>query len=270
MIEIILAIALFSTALAGLWDLKTTEVPDQIPAVMIISGISYWFIEAASSGNYEPLLFSIAAGSMLLVIGLALYKKGQWGGADAWILAAIGYMIPFYNSELFIISYIFNFFVISAAYMIIYALLLGFFHKNVLSFLKADLRKNKRYFLIPFAALALFAALTFYFISLGYAVNTAAPLQIFAALFLLLLFWRYAKVVEEKVFKRRIPTSRLKAGDVLEEMNWVGLTKQQVASIRKRKKYVVIKEGVRFVPVFFLTLLATLLFGNLLFLFLGI
>jgi len=269
MLEIIV-ISLFMTALAGLWDLKTTEVPDQIPAIMMIAGISYWFINGAVTDNFMPLAYSLAIGTVLLAAGLVLYKKGQWGGADAWILGAIGYTFPFYNGSLFILPYIMNFFVVSAAYMVVYAVILGIKNRYVFPIFIKDLKKNRKIFLLPLGFLAFIVALTLYTVSLGFAASLSVPLQIFVIVLLLTVFWRYGKVIEERVFKKKIPVSRLRPGDVLEEMNWVGLTKKQVASIRKKRKFVTIKEGVRFVPVFFLTLAVTLLYGNLLFLFVGL
>jgi len=43
----------------------------------------------------------------------------------------------------------------------------------------------------------------------------------------------------------------------------VGLSDSQVHRLRSSKKYVTIKDGVRFVPVFAITLVVTLLFGNM-------
>lgn len=269
MLEIVL-LALGLTAVAGLWDLKTTEVPDEIPAIMIISGIAYWLVSASVTGNFEPLIVSLAVGSILLAAGLLLYKTGQWGGADAWVLAGVGYTIPLLGGALFIVPYIMNFFIVSAAYMVLYAIAVGLRHRDVFPLFIADLRKNRRIFLLPLAFLFFLLALSVFLAMQGLRVRAFPAIEIFSILLFLTAFWRYGKVIETNVFRRRIPASRLKEGDVLEGMNWVGLTKRQVARLKQSKKYVTIKEGVRFVPVFFLTLVATLLWGNLLFLWLGI
>ncbi len=269
MFDIIL-LALLLTAVAGLWDLKTTEVPDELLAVMVVSGVSYWLISASITSDVYPLFVSLAIGSVLLALGLLLYKKGQWGGADAWILAAVGYMIPLYAGALFIIPYIMNFFIISAAYMIVYSFALGLKNRYVFHIFAKDLKKNRKILLIPFAFLAFFLSLNYVTASLGYVTRAFPVVEMFALLLFLTVFWQYGKAVEKHVFRKRIPVSQLKPGDVLEDMRWVGLTRRQVASIKKKKSHVVIKEGVRFVPVFFLSLVATLLWGNVLFLILGI
>ena len=260
MIEIII-LAVILTAIAGLWDLKTTEVPDHLLYAMIAIGAVYWAANWLLTGDVTSLAISLLVGSLLLALGLVMYKKGQWGGADAWILAAIGYMIPFYNGEIFIIPYLLNFVIVSIVYSAIYAITVGIMHRDVFQHVKADL-KEKRTILIgvPSALLALTII-----VALTRPLFTTLFFNLFILFTLLIVFWRYAVVLEARVFKKKIPTSRLKVGDVLDKGNWVGLTERQVRNIRKHKRYVVIKDGMRFVPVFAIALVLTLLFGNLFF-----
>ena len=79
--------------------------------------------------------------------------------------------------------------------------------------------------------------------------------------------WRFEKSVENVGFKRKIRLSELKEGDVLDDSKlWEGLTKKQVKEIKKSgKKYVVIKDGVRFAPVFAFALLMTIFLGDIVF-----
>ncbi len=261
MIELIaLATALLGSAIAGIWDLLTTEVPDEIPALMISFGVFGWYASALTTGNFLPLFYSLAFGTLILAAGWLLYKKGHWGGADAFILAAIAYVMPVYNGRLLLADYLLNFLAVSSAYMIIYALALGAARREVFGYLAEDIRKNIRMLAIilsAFAVPALFLAYS------GYA----SGINMFAAAALITLFWRYAHVIEQKIFRKRIPSSELKAGDVVEDMIWRGITEEEIAKIRKSKKYVVVKEGIRFVPVFSITLLVTVLYGNVFFAF---
>ena len=73
------------------------------------------------------------------------------------------------------------------------------------------------------------------------------------------------------MFKKKISTKKLREGDVLAEKAgdfsgklWIGLTKNQVEELKKSKKTVTIKEGVCFVPSFFLGIAGTALWGNVL------
>ncbi len=264
MLEIVIAV--IGSVIAGAWDLKTTEVPDEIPVLMVSLGIFLWFITALN-GNSAPFVLSSVAGTIVLALGLLLYKHGKWGGADAWIFAAVLYLIPVYNSRIFVLDYIPNLVWVSALYTVIYAVALGIMNKRVLRNFVDDVKDNAAAVIgLPAAAFAGFALFAY---SLGVAYSARSSLLIiFVLMILLALFWRYARVIENKVFTRRIPTKQLKPGDVLQEMIWRGLTPDEVAKIKKSKKFVTIKEGMRFVPVFPIALIVTLLYGNLMFWFL--
>ena len=70
--------------------------------------------------------------------------------------------------------------------------------------------------------------------------------------------------MEEIGFKKRIPISELKVGDVpVDYKVWEGITEKELKKIKRSgRKYIWIKEGVRFAPAFPLALLFTLFFGD--------
>lgn len=257
----IIGFAFVLTAIAGYFDLRTTEVPDEIPALLIAVSVFFWYINWAVTGNVFPLFVSIVGGSVLLSIGLLLYNTGQWGGADAWLLAGVAYALPLLNGSIFIIDYLFNFFLVTIVYMVLYAISLGIIHGKIFQLFCKDLKKS---WLVVFSiplAYALFVSIMAFFGFFNHSLIIILIVVVFMT-----LFWRYARVIEQHVFRKRIPASELKVGDVLLDSKWVGLTKDEIGHIRKRKKQVVIKEGVRFVPVFAITLLVTVLWGNVFFL----
>jgi len=256
MLEIILLL-LIGLIIASLWDLKTTEVPDEIPYLLIIVGIFYWLIIGSASNDFTNLFYSLTIGSLLLAFGLLLYKLGKWGGADAWLLAAIGYTIPLHNNQIFMAGFILNFLVVATAYTVIYTLIIGLMNRESFSYLREDLRRNYKIFFIPLA----FLSFPVYLYSRGVFLTSSLIPSV--SIFLLLIFWRFAVNIERKIFTRKISSSKIKEGDVLEEMVWRGLTDQEVERIKKNRKYVTIKEGIRFVPVFPITLVVTLIYGTL-------
>jgi prepilin signal peptidase PulO-like enzyme (type II secretory pathway) len=79
------------------------------------------------------------------------------------------------------------------------------------------------------------------------------------------LLWKFVKVVEEVGFKKKIPVSQVRIGDVpLDFKVWEGVTEKDLAKIKKSgKKYIWIKEGVRFAPAFPLALLFTIFYGDI-------
>ena len=234
---------------------------------MIVLGISLLFVEAAMTENFYPLFISLATGTVVLFLGLLNYKRGGWGAADAWIFAAIIYAIPIFNSRLFIINFFFNFMIVAAVYTIVYSIALGIKNRFVFSYVSKAAKKQMK---IVLGAPVIFSVLVSALLLIRGVFSVIVPALSFVVVLLAMLFWVYAKSVENHVFVRKIPTSKLKAGDVLDDMIWKGLTEEEVMKIRKTKKFVSIKDGVRFVQVFPITLVVTLLLGNMLFMILGV
>jgi Flp pilus assembly protein protease CpaA len=270
-----LATAFIGSTLAGIWDLKTTEVPDQIPYVMIAIALIFYGIQSYLEWNYWPIVSSLTAGLTLLGLGFAMYYLGQWGGGDAKILSAMGFLLPTAPLPVktffpFPASYLINVFLVGAMYMLVYAFIMAMLNKKIiLGFLK-DMKANSK--IISLGSICLFA--TFLVINLyliktfdlvynipSLIANSILPLILTIVLYVI---WRFAKVVEDVGFKKKIPISELKVGDVLLESKlWEGLTEKDLKKIKASgKRFVYIKEGVRFAMSFPLALLFTLYFGD--------
>lgn len=271
---ILLLAALVGSALAGIVDLKTTEIPDWIPHTMIGMGIAGNAAISILTGSYESIGLSLAFGIGFLAFGFFLYYTGQWGGGDAKILSSIGFLLPqlSINKSIFPfpLGFFFNVFFVGAVYMIGYTIILALSNKKIIENFLWRLKGSVKELvyltvsIVAIIALAGFLAIKkLEFIELNQiAFFGSSILGISIFMFLL---WKLTKSVEEVGFKRRIRISQLKEGDVLEDSKiWEGLSKKEVEKIKKSKRgYVIIKEGVRFAPTFFLALLATLLFGDI-------
>lgn len=274
-----LATAFVGTGIAAIWDLKTTEVPDQLPYAMIAIALLLFGYQSFVEWNYKPILYSAVAGLGFLAFGYVMYYLGQWGGADAWILSAIGFLLPFgYTQTMFPfpISFLFNLFLVGAAYMIVYAAVFALMNKKIIFQFTKELKANSKLTLIGLTGLFIVLLLVNWYVSKTFLstvnpsmilVNSLFPLGLTVFLFLI---WRFAHAVEEYGFKKKIPLSKLKIGDMLlEEKKLVGITKEQLSKIKKSgKRYVMIKEGVRFGPSFIIALAFTLYFGDAILLFL--
>lgn len=271
--EISLATAFIGTTIAAIWDLKTTEVPDQIPYVMIGIALLLFGYQSFIEWSYKPIISSLIVGISFLAFGALMYYLGQWGGADAFLLAAVGFLLPTGNIQTlfpFPLTFLFNLFFIGAGYMLLYSIVFSFLNKNVFIQFKKDLKASSK--LMLFGSIGLFA---FFFLVNYYVgkiffystnsslllINSLLPLVLSIALFLI---WKFAKAVENHGFKRKIPLSKLKVGDMLlKEKKLVGITESQLRKIKKSGvRQIWIKEGVRFVPAFVLALLFTVIFGD--------
>jgi len=277
--QIPLIVALGGSSLAAIYDLKTTEIPDKIPYAMAAIGLIFYIYLSVTTGNFLYLRDSVIVGFVFLGFGFAMYYFGQWGGGDAKVLSAIGFLLPtsqFSFSQTifpFPLSYFINVFVVGAAYMLIYSFFYSLMNRRVLKYFSKDIKASSRIILLgSFLLFAVVFVLDSYLMNyFGYMSLRSAFFNSFLILVLtiaLFIVWKFAKSVEDIGFKKKIPVSKLKIGDILLGFKHLeGATEAQVRKIKKSgKKFVWIKEGVRFAPAFPLALLATVYFGDIIFL----
>lgn len=274
---VVLAIALAGCILAAFFDLKTTEIPDKIPYVMAAAGLILYGIQSFMLWSYWPILSSIAWGLGLLGFGFLMYYFGQWGGGDAKMLSAIGFLIPEVPKGLginlmfpFPLSFSFNVFLVGAVYMMVYALIISIMHKKIIFKFFSDMKASSK--ILSIGSMALFVSfllinllLERYF-QIGFDVVSTLKYSILPLILTIALYviWKFAKVVEDVGFKKKIPVSKLRIGDVLLESKlWEGITEKELSKVKKSgRRFVVVKEGVRFAGAFPLALLFTIFIGD--------
>lgn len=271
MFELLLvAIALIGSLASGIYDLKTSNVSDKLVITMIVSALAIHVITGFFAGDFTVLINSLLFGGLFLAFGLLMYFTGQWGGGDGELLVAMGIMLPtlsFANTYFpFAISFFINSFFIGAVYSIIYSMFIVFkkpkigkkFFKNI---------KDKKIIIGLIASLSLSIAFLLVWQLILFSLSFLT--------FILIFFHKFSRTIEES-FYMRIPVSKLKVDDMLGEdipnlklfkRHIKGLTEKQVKLIKKKRKYVVVREGIRYGIVFSLTLLFTLFFGDFFLLF---
>ena len=266
MIEFIaIFIALAGTLIASYYDLKTTEIPDLLPIIMIASGMLINFLSFIINGNAGNLFLSVINGIIFSAIGFSMYFAGQWGAGDAFLLTAIGFLIPknfFVSDEFpFFFTYLVNLFFLGSLYMIVYSIVYSLREKSAIRYFKGQITKFSWVILLLFILFLIASSILSYLIL--NSVNIKLVIISSVSSIALIVFWLFSKSVE-KSFIKRIPVSKLKVGDVLlESKRWDGISKEEVRKIRESgKKYVYIKTGVCFAPAFPMALVYTFIFGN--------
>jgi Flp pilus assembly protein protease CpaA len=266
MFELLLVvIALIGSFASGIYDLKTSNVPDKIVIGMIVSALAIHIFTGFSTGDFTNLIDSLLFGGLFLAFGLLMYFTGQWGGGDGELLVAMGVVLPtlsLVNTFFpFAISFFINTFFIGAAYSIAYSIVLAYRNPKISKRFFENLKDRKIIFGL---AVSLSFSVLFFIIS-QFIFFAVAVLS-----FIVIFFHKFSKSIEES-FYVKIPVRKLKVDDMLGEdipslkiyKKYIkGLTEEQVKKIKKRKRYVVIREGIRYGIVFPLTLVFTLLFGD--------
>lgn len=273
MLEFILAaIGVAGFGLAGYWDLKSTEFPDWLPYSIIILALASRGAFALIYADWSLVTGSIAVGAVFLGLGLAMYFLKQWGDGDAWLLGAMGFLFPsesgfaYSGAFPFPVALIFNFFLVAFFYVIAYSIALSFKAPGTWSGFVRSFRKECKGAMMLAAGVS--AAYIAFITAMIFSLRSAPPSLAFAAafpalIFFVVIFTHYGRYIEKNLFKRRIPVGMLRTGDVPIGGKWRVLNRNEVASLKRRGGYIWIKEGIRFAPVFVITLVVTLLAGDL-------
>ncbi|MEM2137760.1 MAG: prepilin peptidase [Candidatus Anstonellaceae archaeon] len=276
--EMRIAAALVFTAIAAYFDAFNKKwVPNYVV---------YCFLATAFVLNlvyFEAETFKLALGSaaVIFAISFALYKLGQLGGADAYVLTAISLSVPYLPQP-----------ILSAAQQPPYPFILSvlaptgfaFILHMLLRFIPYISKKishgQVKFGISKLFGPALLTAAFAVFLSVMLSFPVALPqfyLGILSFLFLALIFFSLFKDEIKASMVEMVPTGKLQAEDVLalEQMDAslvkkfrlsALISEKTIAALRKSKlKKVPVYTGMPFfLPYLFFGLLVTILFGDVL------
>lgn len=255
-------LALIWIIFATIQDLKKREIANWLNFSLIIFALGFrFFYSLFSQNNFSFFYEGLIGLGIFFILGNLLYYGKLFAGGDAKLMIALGAVLPFsenflVNTNIFIL-FLFIFLFIAATYSIIISLVLSF--KNFKKFKKEFsiiLNKNKKLLYFPmFLGLILMLS--------GFIENLLFILGIF--IFVLLYFYIYAKAVDEACMVKKIKSSELREGDWiykdlkigkrLIKARWSGLNKKDIRWIKKNRRFVLIKQGIPFTPVFLISFL---------------
>jgi len=282
------AINLLVLTLASKTDIKNREVPDWLSYGLVISALIINIIYSFLTNSFIPIISAIFGFIFFLIVSFGMFYTGQWGGGDAKLLIAIGALLGFeirntkniflfFFEKQFLIDFFINLLFVGAFYGTVYSLILVI--KNKRKFSNAI---KKRYLCKKNMFRFLNLILIFVFlINLFFKFQTMI-LNLILVLFFLttLLFYfnMFLKSVEETCMYKLITPDKLTEGDwIAKEIKVnnrkianpsdLGVSEEQIKELIKlyrQKKIgkVLVKEGMPFIPSFFLAYILTLLLSN--------
>ncbi len=243
--------------IAGVQDMKTTFVANWLTYSLIIFGLAYRFFYGIINNQIEFFYFGVIGFGVFFILAHLFYYAKVFGGGDAKLLIGFGVVLP-YESLTGIwklsLEFFALFFIVGGIYSLVYGSFLAVKHWS--KFRPEFLRswKNwKNLFVIS-------VILAIVFIVIGQIT------LIFLGLLLVLLSLTYpvVKALEKSMIVLKSP-HKLLEGDWMHD-NIVklrgkvinrsihGLSLKEISMLKKANKKVRIKEGIPFVPVFFLAL----------------
>ncbi len=258
------ALAFLFTLFASIQDLKKREVANWLNFSFIAFVLSYRAFYSLATKNLQFFLLGILGFAIFFIFAHALYYAKAFAGGDAKLLMGFGIILPYTTyKSLLIISPIFLFvlFLVGAIYSLLYSIIIV--TKNKQKFKKELLSYFKKYkFTLTTSAILFIVFLFITFIN-----PLLIPLTI---LFLIPLIYVYTKSLENCMIKL-YNYNKLTEGDWLErnvklsssitlKKTVHGLSKKDIKLLKKYKRNVLIKEGIPFIPAFFITLIIMVFF----------
>ena len=262
-------LTIFLIVLALIWlifaiasDLRTREIPNWLNFSLIIFALgARLFYSVFNDLDFSFFIQGVFGFAVFFVIANLLYFGRFFAGGDAKLMMALGPVLPFGagflpNLNLFLI-FLFVFLLAGAVYglIIVFGLSIKKFGRIKKEFFK-QIKSNKKTIII-------FLALGIILMIAGYLYASLFVLGIWISLTPYLMI--YAKTVDECCMVEKIKTSQLTEGDWLYKdvkagkntikQKWEGLSRKDIRLLRKKHKFVLIKRGIQFSPVFLISFL---------------
>lgn len=271
----LLIVLFFGLLIATVRDVQTREVPDLVSFGLIVTGLLGGLLLALIYQDIWIFLehaFGFLAGA---VLGLIMFFGRQWGGGDAKLIMGTGAVLGLSLTNFRFFEFVILLVFLGALYGLFFTLFLAIRHRKrfVPAFVQQLRTKNVHRVRLGLVATAI--------IVLALFIMSDPQLRILLGLFLLGLYllvysWIFIRAIEQSVMIKPYPVSKLTEGDWLTEdvthrgkvlvpRSNTGLTKKQLALLQASKvKQVMVKEGIPFVPSFFLAFLALMLITRVL------
>lgn len=268
------ALAIIWMTFAVIQDIRIREVANWLNFSLIVFALGFRFFYCLFSSDAKGDSFAFFYQGLIwlgifAILGNLFYYSRIFAGGDAKLMIALGVILPFSNSfikNFEIVSLFFILFlIVGSAYGIAWSIWLAI--KNSKKFKKEFYRIFRKYkniilFVLAFGIIIMvFGFVDVLFLFFGFC------------LILILFFYIFAKAVENVCMIYEIPVKNLREGDWLYEniklskgklikKDWEGLTNKEIKLIQKKFKKIKIKQGIPFVPVFFISFLILVYLWN--------
>lgn len=209
--------------IGAIFDLRTTEVPDWVSALGIGSGLLMHAIASLTSGNLEPLTWSLGVGLVFSIYGWGMYFLGMWGGADAFAMSVLGFAAPYSIqgvSMLYPVNLFLNILLAGFIYTLGFAFYRALKHPTIIQSFMQRLQGDSSRIMVEILLAALFSGIIYFLGMEG--------LVYFAAMVSLVFLYRFLKVLENESLSQQIGIDELEEGDV------IGLENLDIGAARKK------------------------------------
>ncbi len=262
MIEVIglIVLGVIWLLVASIQDLRKREIANWVSFSLIIFALGFRFFYSLFSGEDFGFFYQgLIALGIFFVFSNLLYFGRMFAGGDSKLFVAIGPVLAFYPDFSGNLNVFFTFillFLFSGA-------LYGLFSTGYLAI--RNYKKFRKEFSKQFNKnkTLVFSVLILAIVMIVFSFVESSLLFFAVLVFLVPYLFLAAKSVDESCMVKKISPNKLTEGDWLyrdvkigsKKINatWNGLNKKDIELLRKKNKDVYIREGIPYVPVFFIS-----------------
>lgn len=269
-------ITVIALIVGSITDFKKREVPDYLSYSLIFIGFGISIIYSILFDN-TYILQTLQGFAIGIALAYAMFYLGQWGGGDSKVLIGVGTILGFniFNAigekNFLLLMFLGGIIIIGSIYGLFFSAYLAIknkekFFKSAKFWMEKKYVKISRRILLVFTSICLLVII--FIVPNEYKFLL---LPIVAVLFFIFYIWLFVKIVEESCMIKKISVDKLTEGDWINENIYIknklivgpkdlGISKEQIRMLKKNNiKYVLVKEGIPFIPVFLLSFVLTLL-----------
>ncbi|MBT4258004.1 hypothetical protein HOD88_02385 [archaeon] len=262
MFEIIflVGLAFLFLVFASIQDFKTTEISNWLVFSLAIFAIAFrFFYGLFFDVNFALFYQGLIGLGIFFILGNLMYYAHFFAGGDAKLMIALGAILPFSRDFIINVKFFIFFFLLFLCVGAIY----GFFASIILATRYS--KEFKKGFPKVFSKSKLLIVLGnlcgIVIMILGLIDSYLFILGVL--IFILPYLYVYSKTIDEHCMIRKVKTKNLIEGDWLVKnlcvgkkiikSSWDGLTKADIALIKKHHKFIEIRNGIAFAPVFLIS-----------------
>ncbi len=278
-------VSLIALIIASYTDIKTLEVPDWLSYSLIAVGLGGNLIYSVYYSDPVFIIRSLLGFALALLIGVAMFYTGQWGGGDSKVLFGLGALLGFdYPLSLgFFAKFLVNMLFAGAIYGILWIIAMYFKHSKAISKkAKSELKQKKLVKIRLFSGIAaIFFLIVVYFLPPVFIPQAKMTLVVLACfLYFMNYLFVFVRAVEKTAMIKLILPEKLTEGDwIVDEIKIngkyiagpkdLGIEKDKIKELLALKKQgkinkVKVKYGIPFVPSFLIALIMTIVTDNIL------
>ncbi len=274
MIGLFYLIAFIAITIASYTDIRTREVPDLLNYGLVFIAIAARTLFALANNDTSIFVEGFLGGLLAFAIGALMYYTGQWGGGDTKLLAGLGILIglPWKFEMGFLSIFLVSIFFAGAAYALVLSIIAAIRNRKNFGKEAAIISGKLKRMKIALIMFIFIVVVSMFFVN---DVQVKILLFSLAIISVMTLYvYIFIKSVEKVAMLKMYSVSKLTEGDWIAKEVYVGkklicgpkdlgISAEKILLLKKHKiKSVLVKEGIPFVPSFFIAFLLTYFLGN--------